>query len=236
MRGAFVEWGLNIPPLLVTFQFNPVELARSRSLWFGPENSTPEYEGEPGSDKTANTGRRTSGRTLRDFHQGASDLAEIQRGQTVRVQEETISFDIRLDATDKLEEGDTIAGLYGVLPQLSTLELMVQPKSAGLLGAPFDALLGFNEQGFSFTRSRNPPMILFIWGIKRMLPVNINSMNIRETEFSTMLDPIRATVSVSLTVIEGQNPFHAYTRLYKEATSALNLAGIESIANVVIPG
>jgi hypothetical protein len=239
VRGAFIEWGLNIPPLLVTFQFNPVELSRSRSLTFGPENSG--ASGAHDADDANDDGdsgppRRRSCRTLRDFHTQFADLSEIQRRQTVRIGSETISFDIRFDASDRLEHGDEVAAIYGVAPQLSTLELMVQPKSAGLLGQPVDALFGLDEQGFSFARSPNPPMILFIWGVKRILPVNINSLTIKETEFSPRLDPIRATVSVSLTVIEGRNLFSAWSSLSKEAASAANLAYSEDVATVVIPG
>ena len=119
------------------------------------------------------------------------------------MQEQTIGFDIRLDATDRLDEGDTITEQFGIAPQLSTLELMVHPKDESLLGAGVSDALG-KPKGFSFTRQRNPPLILFIFGRKRVLPVNINRMNITETEFSTDLNPVRATVAVSLTVIEGK--------------------------------
>ena len=30
LRGAFVEYGLSLPPLVVVFQFNPLQLSRSR--------------------------------------------------------------------------------------------------------------------------------------------------------------------------------------------------------------
>ena len=65
---------------------------------------------------------------------------------------------------------------------------MVYPKDESLLGAALGALLG-GSKGFSFTRGANPPLVLFIFGRKRVLPVNINSMNITETEFSTDLNP-----------------------------------------------
>jgi hypothetical protein len=32
LRGAFVEFGPSVPPLVVPFQFNPEELARNRRL------------------------------------------------------------------------------------------------------------------------------------------------------------------------------------------------------------
>jgi hypothetical protein len=234
LRGAFVEYGLSLPPLFVVFQYNPIELTRNRSLTFAPPNDAPACAPEGGSSSSASRPPREP-RTLREYHRQQDDLDEIRKQQKVTVEEETLSFDIRLDATDDLGDGDVIAGTFGILPQLSTLELMVHPKDDSLLGAALGALLGPPE-GFSFTKGANPPLILFISGIKRVLPVNINSMNIRETEFSTMLDPIRATVSVNLTVIEGKNPFFSYSKIAKEVSSVLNLANIADIANVVVPG
>lgn len=218
LRGAFVEYGLSIPPLFVVFQFNPVQITRNRTLTFSV----------PG--ETASTPRSQT------LHQTKADLLTIQEKQAVKIPEETISFDIRLDATDELNEGDAITGEFGVGPRLATLELMTHPKGESILGGLVDDLLGLDESGFSFTKKPNPPMILFIWGIKRVLPVNITSMNITETQFNTNLDPIRATVSVNLTVIEGANPLYMYSKAVKEVTSVLNLANIADIADVVIPG
>jgi hypothetical protein len=112
---------------------------------------------------------------------------------------------------------------------------MVYPKDESLLGKAIGALLG-GPKGFSFTRRTNPPLVLFIFGRKRVLPVNINSMNITETEFSTDLNPVRATVSVSLTVIEGKSPPYLYSKAMTEAMSVVNLANIADVADVVIPG
>jgi hypothetical protein len=232
LRGAFVEFGLSLPPLVVVFQFNPVQLTRNRSLTFTVPNP-------PAPPPTATTtpapAAPTQTRTLRQFHGQFSDLLDLQKQQLVTVQEQVINFDIRLDATDKLNDGDTITEQFGIAPQISTLELMVYPKSESLLGAVLGALLG-GSSGFSFTRGANPPLILFIFGRKRVLPVNINSMNITETEFSTDLNPIRATVAVSLTVIEGKSVPYLYSKAMVEAMSVLNLANIADIANVVVPG
>ncbi len=215
LRGAFVEYGLSIPPLFVVFQFNPVELKRNRKLTFKGPNETNE------------TPRNQT------LHQTEMDLLTIQETQQVTIPEETISFDIRLDATDKLNEGDTITEQFGIAPQISTLELMVNPKDESLLGKLLSLL---SSSGFSFTRGANPPMILFIWGRKRVLPVNLETMNITETEFSTDLNPIRAKISVVMKVIEGKNIPYTYSKAMKEAMSVLNLANITDIADVVIPG
>ncbi|MDH3974186.1 MAG: hypothetical protein OEV42_07890 [Deltaproteobacteria bacterium] len=252
LRGAFVEYGLSIPPLFVVFQFNPVELSRNRSLNFNIPRAAPSpppsgsAEGGGGNAILQAIQRSmASGQTsLREFHHrdfkdadgnNIDDLIAIRDQQQVTVQEESISFEIRLDATDKLNEGDIITEQFGIAPQLSTLELMVHPKSESLLGAALDSLLG-SPGGFSFTGAAKPPMILFIWGRKKVLPVNINSLNITETEFSTDLNPIRATASVSLTVIEGKNIPYTYSKAMKEVMSVLNLANITDIADVVIPG
>lgn len=218
LRGAFVEYGLSLPPLFVTFQFNPEKLTRNRSLYYSAPSSELFFSGN-----------------LRDFHKW-KDLSEVKDKQVVEVQEESISFQIRLDASDKLDEGDTITEQFGISPQLSTLELMVHPKEEGLLGLTLGLLLGSSEEGFSFTRSPSPPLVLFIWGRKRVLPVNINNLNITEILYSPDLNPVQATVDVSLTVIEGFNSPYMYSKAMKEAMSVLNLANITDIANVVIPG
>ncbi len=79
-------------------------------------------------------------------------------------------------------------------------------------------------------------MILFVWGRRRVLPVNINSMNVTESEFSAELNPTRATVSVDLTVVEGPNMPYTYSKLMTETVSAFNLTNIADIQDVVIPG
>ena len=218
LRGAFVEFR-PVEPLIVGFQFNPEQLTRSRSLSFSVPN-------------------RSDARSLRDFHKCQTDLGYIQRHQQVDIAEETIGFDIRLDATDKLDRGDPIAEQHGIAPQLATLELMMQPRGETHFGSTLDAVLG-SIKAFSHARSENPPMILFIWGRKRILPVNLNSMSIAESEFSTELDPIRATVAVELTVIEGKNPPFIYSKLITEKRSQASRAeraSVMDIANLVIPG
>src|SRR5262249_46519022 len=193
-------------------------MSRRRSQSF----SVPALEQEP-----------RGGLTLRDFYQGFEDLMTLRNKQQVTVQLESLSFEIRLDATDKLNEGDAITEQFGIAPQLATLELMVLPKSESIFGQVLDALL---PEGFSFTCTQKPPMILFIWGRKRVLPVNIDSMSITETEFSADLNPIRATVAVDLTVIEGPNAAYMYSKILKDEMSGLHLAHLTDIKDVVIPG
>jgi hypothetical protein len=228
LRAAFVEFGLSVPPLIVVFQFNPVQLTRNHSLTFA-------FPGVPGPAQASGGPAIVPQRTVRQCRAEASDLLKLQKQQLVTVQDHTIAFDIRLDATDKLDASDAVTERFGIGPQLSTLELMVYPKQESVIGGAIDALLG-KPKGFSFARSSNPPMILFIFGRKRVLPVNINTMSITETEFSAALNPIRATVSVNLTVIEGKNVPYLYSKAMTEAMSLLNVANIADAENVVVPG
>jgi hypothetical protein len=226
LRGAFVEYGLSIPPLAVVFQFNPLELSRSRSQWFSVPSTARNRENQLLS--------------LREFHQSIDDLTQLHGDQQVSVEAESLRFDIRLDATDRLNDGDAQAALFGIAPQLATLELLMEPKSESELGAVVDDIrqqLGQGDKpGFTFTGTAKPPMVLFIWGVKRVLPVNINSMQIMETEFSPLLAPTRATVAVNLTVIEGKNAPYRYSKLMKEIMSAQHLASSRETIEMVIPG
>jgi len=226
LRGAFVEFGLSVQPLAVVFQFNPVQLTRNRSLTFA-------FPGASGAGSGGEQGAAVPQRTARQCRGEMSNLLDLQKQQLVTVGDQTIGFDIRLDASDKLDDRNASAEQFGIGPQVSTLELMVTPKEESLLGRAVDALL---PKGFSFTRSANPPLVLFIFGRKRVLPVNITTMNITETEFSADLNPIRATVAVTLTVIEGKSIPYLYTKAMTEVMSTVNLASVTDLTNVVIPG
>jgi len=225
LRGAFVEFGISLPPLIVVFQFNPDNISRTRSSYVRP----------PQTSKTT-TEAQTAGFIQQIGASKGKSLIEFRNGQKIIVEPETFSFDIRLDATDKLDQGDTITEQFGIAPKLSTLELMMLPKSQSLLGGAVSALLKGKPKNFAFfDTDDNPPIILFVWGRKRTIPVNITSMQIREQEFSIDLNPTRATVSVSLEAIEGANLPFLYTQAMKEVMSLLNLANIAEVANTIMP-
>lgn len=221
LRGAFVEFGISLPPLIVVFQFNPQTISRTRTASVDVPR-TPRKRGVQNSTLLSQVSKDA--------------LTDFRGKQVIKVNEETMSFDIRLDATDKLDAGDALTEEFGVAPQLSTLELMMLPKGQGLLGAAVSALLEKAGAKFSFVDdARNPPVILFVWGRKKVLPVNITSMQIKEEEFSPDLNPTRATVTVNLQVIEGPNAPFLYTKALKEVMSLTNLANLGDAANTIVP-
>jgi hypothetical protein len=147
---------------------------------------------------------------------------------------ESMSFTLRIDATDQLARANPIAAASGILPTLSALELLMVPKSSLLID--LTALGGGNRP------HRHPPerlpTVLFFWGPFRILPVTINSLGITETQYDPLLNPVRAEVSVGLSVLTpGQLARNAtfargaykYSQGVKEVMAALNLANAAEI-------
>lgn len=211
LRGALVEYGLSLPPLLFAFQFNPETLSRGRTASLRSGGA-----GGSGDD----TGCRE-----RSEAQERSMLAEAT------VSAETLSLTLQLDATDDLNDGDGLARQFGIGPQLSVLELMIYPKTDQLLGLPLGNLIG-GESQFGSQQAKVIPILLFIWGRKRVLPVVMTSMRITEQEFFPDLNPKRAEVAVELTVLEGMNPPYLYSHGWRMALGAMNLGNIGDLLDV----
>ncbi len=110
--------------------------------------------------------------------------------------EETIKVDIEIDATDRLEEGEPSADSLGIYPQLSALEMLLYPKSAFVIQNTALLAAGTIEvlpPATSFT--------LFVWGKKRVLPVQLTDFSITEEAHDANLNPIRAKVGLGLRVL-----------------------------------
>jgi hypothetical protein len=210
LRGAFVEYGLSLPPLLFAFQFNPETLTRSRTASYTPA----------GADGSGNGCREGSEAQQR------SCLSQVQ------VSEESISLTLMLDATDDLNDSKAIAGQFGVGAQLSVLELMIYPKTDQLFGFPLGNLLGGTDQ-FGAARAKTIPILLFVWGRKRVMPVVMTSLQITEQEYFPDLNPKRAQVAVQLKVLEGFNPPYLYSHGWRTALAAMNLGNIGDFVNVL---
>lgn len=124
---------------------------------------------------------------------------EGDRGEAMRLTgapKETITLNIELDATDQLERDDQLAMTMGLNPTLAALEMMLYPKSASVIANDVLSLVGTIE-----VIPIDGPMILFVWGPTRVLPVRLTSFSITEEQYDQMLNPIRAKVELSLTVL-----------------------------------
>jgi Contractile injection system tube protein len=199
-RGVLFEYGLSLPPLALVFDFNPQEISRSRVV-------------------TIRTGEAPGARTGFDF---LSPLEAPRAAQGVELQAESLSIDILLDATDKMNEGDPIAAQFGVQPQIDTLRSMVEPKARGPGG--LQVLSGLRGRGArAFERHETASVLVFAWGLQ-FLPVFLTAVTQREALHLPNLAPYRAEMNLTMQVIESNNPFFLADKVRRTAMSALNAA------------
>jgi hypothetical protein len=130
-----------------------------------------------------------------------SDTAD--KGEALRLKgppRETIKVDVEIDAADQLEVADATATTVGLHPTLASLEMLLYPKSALAIANEALAAVGVIE-----VIPAEAPLTLFVWGAMRTLPVRLDEFSITEEAFDTILNPIRAKVSLSLQVLNYQD-------------------------------
>jgi len=145
---------------------------------------------------------------------------------------ESISFTLRLDATDQLAQANPIAVASGILPGLSALELLMVPREAPT--ASLSALAGVSQPSQAPAKL---PTVLFFWGPLRILPVSVNNLSVTESEYDTLLNPVRAEVSIALQVLtpaqlqdsDLARGAYKYSQGVKQVMAALNLANAAQI-------
>lgn len=125
------------------------------------------------------------------------------QGEALRLKgppKENITVNIEIDAADQLEKADGIATSMGLYPTLSSLEMLLYPKSALVIANEILANVGMIE-----IIPPEAPLTLFIWGIKRVVPVRLTTFSITEEAFDPNLNPIRAKVNLGLRVLNYQD-------------------------------
>ena len=124
-------------------------------------------------------------------------------GEALRISgppQENITVNIEIDAADQLEKADGIATTIGLYPTLSSLEMLLYPKSALVIANEVLMAAGIIE-----VIPPEAPLTLFIWGVKRVVPVRLTTFSITEEAFDTNLNPIRAKVNLGLRVLNYQD-------------------------------
>lgn len=133
--------------------------------------------------------------------------------QGVTVQPESFSIDVLFDATDRMTP-------LGIEPELDTLRTMVEPKSQGPGGFQMLASIGSGGSR-AFQRTQSASVLLLVWGT-HILPVFLTSVRITEEAHLPSLIPYRARATLTMQVIEGQNPFYQVEKIRQIASAALN--------------
>lgn len=165
------------------------------------------------------------------------------RGDANRVNgppEESLSFSVEIDAADQLEQpaqnGTTVEN--GLHPIIAALEGLVYPPYPMVIANEALALAGS-----AFIQGEQAPLALLIWGPKRVLPVKVQSLSIREQAFDQELNPIRASAELSLNVLtyrdlDVTNPgYWVYMASFtqKEVLAAMNTLGEKTGIQGLLP-
>lgn len=172
---------------------------------------------------------------------------------------ESFSLDLILDASDALEQPERhpVAVVSGIADRIAALEMLLYPIGESLLGESFAKAFGEEILGEKGERG-TVPVVLFIWGPGRIVPVRLTSFKVTEEAFSPTLYPLRATVSIGLQVLTAESfksgkkdengkpklsaseqiavKAYEFTRGQKEVLARTNLANsFESVLGQVAP-
>jgi hypothetical protein len=200
-KGVLIEYALAL-----VFEFNPRTLSRTRTI-------------------TVQTGSAPGTRGGYDFTL-PTDTPRVAQGVTI--QPEQFTMQILIDATDRLNDGNAIASQFGIEPELDTLRSMVEPKAQGPGGFQMLSSLGLGSPR-AFQRHETASVLLFVWGT-HVLPVFLTSVQIEATDHLPSLVPYRATASLTMQVIEGNNPFYQVEKVRQVISAAMNTVQTVSAA------
>ncbi|HKV40333.1 MAG TPA: hypothetical protein VJX67_14060 [Blastocatellia bacterium] len=165
------------------------------------------------------------------------DQSVPSQGEAMRLTgppKETITLQVEIDATDQLETADPLATSLGVYPTLASLEMLISPKSLVMIANAVLMAAGIIE-----IIQPEAPLTLFVWGIKRIVPVRLTQFTITEEAFDTSLNPIRAKADLSLDVLTYQDlgllsvggALSMVNQVIKEVMATIG--GVGNIASVV---
>jgi Contractile injection system tube protein len=207
VKGLLIEYGLSLPPLVLSFDFNPESISRSRSI-------------------TVQTGDLPATRGGYSF---MTPFETARAAQGVTMQPETLSIRVLLDATDGMDKGDLIPTRFGVQPQIDTLRSMVEPKIQGPAGVQLlSSLAGGGARAIG--HREHASVLLFFWG-HYLLPVFLTSVTIEEKAHLPSLIPYRAEANLGMQVIESSNIFYNVEKIRQAVMTALNV--VDEISAVI---
>ena len=185
LKGALIEFmpTFLIPvPNVIVFQYNPETLTHT---WSQPEAAEP-------SETTQNWPMAVKG-----------------------MPGESFSFTIAMDANDEIADGSAptaaIAEVSGVYSRLAALEMLLYPTGpagSGLLGAVSAAAKAAtsiakpsDDDQKTAVPASTLPVVLFVWGPGRIVPVRVTDLTITEQLYNGTLSPTHAEAQLSLRVL-----------------------------------
>jgi hypothetical protein len=245
LKGALIEFSerfIGPIPNVIVFQYNPESMTRSLEVWSQDSGS--------GSTSASND----TSHTAQPFDPP-----------------ETFTLSLELDAADALEkpESHPVAFISGVADRIAAMEMLLYPQGDSLLGGLLGSITGSLSVGASVgggggiggsigsalgggaaqpVPRGTVPVVLFVWGPGRIVPVRLTSFSVEEQAYSPLLYPIRAKVSIGLKILTPKDfpqchrklsediaiAAFNFTRKQKEVLAAANMANsVESILGML---
>ena len=239
LKGALIEFSerfIGPIPNIIIFQYNPTSFTRSLEVY------DPYREEQVANEE-------------------GGDTTEVRRFLSTDTQPsdppETFSLDLELDATDELEMGDPVSVITGVADRLAALEMLLYPQQGSLLGDLLGSV-SISLGGGGATASAEAqaeevprgkvPILLFVWGPGKIVPVRLTSFSVEEQAHSPILYPTQAKVSLGVKVLTEADlnlyddtlsrdiaiGAYKFTRTQKEVLAAANVANtVQSILGML---
>ncbi len=230
IKGALIEFSrrfIGPMPNVIVFQYNPEKMTRTLAGYFSPAEGT---EGGPSQDGV-----------------GAAPANAQPDDPT-----ESFSLVLELDATDALEKNNPVALLSGVADRLAALEMLLYPQDdsqSDIRSSVSGSLSGSSSDSERIIRN-TVPIVLFVWGPGRIIPVRVTSFSVEELFYSPTLYPLHATATVGLRVLKATEleseafndipgkdmalAAYKYSRAQKKVLAAANVANTaESILGML---
>jgi hypothetical protein len=242
LKGALIEFSerfIGPIPNVIVFQYNPETMTRTLEVW--------SQSGAQGGESQASN---DTSHTAQPFDPP-----------------ETFSLALELDAADALEkpESHPVAFISGVADRIAAMEMLLYPQADSLLGGLLGSVTGslsvganvggsniggaLGGAGGAQTAARGTvPVVLFVWGPGRIVPVRLTSFSVEEQAYSPLLYPIRAKVTIGLKILTPKDfpqchrklsediaiAAFNFTRKQKEVLAAANMANsVESILGML---
>ena len=239
LKGALIEFSerfIGPIPNIIVFQYNPEMMTRTLEVW--SQSAAGGSVGESGASNDTS-------HTAQPFDPP-----------------ETFTLALELDATDALENpaAHPVAFISGVADRIAAMEMLLYPQGDSLLGgltgsisgslggASVSGALGGATGGVQPVPRGTVPVVLFVWGPGRIVPVRLTSFSVEEQAYSPLLYPIRAKVSIGLKILTPKDfptcnrklseelaiTAFNFTRKQKEVLAAANMANsVESILGMM---
>lgn len=237
LKGALIEFSerfIGPIPNVIVFQYNPESMTRTLTVW--SQNGGGESEA---SNETSHTAQPFD-------------------------PPETFTLALELDAADALEKPDShpVAFISGVADRIAAMEMLLYPQGDSLLGGLLGSIsgslsvggggiggaLGGLSGGVQPVPRGTVPVVMFVWGPGRIVPVRLTSFSVEEQAYSPLLYPIRAKVNIGLKILTPKDfpschrklseelaiTAFNFTRKQKEVLAAANMANsVESILGML---